>query len=69
VFDVMSPCQQAEIVIHQFGPTLRRISYFKGVSAAFLVDVCRAIRPLVLAPGEVLDRPNTLCVGLHIECS
>lgn len=62
VFELLSPCQQAEIVTYQYGPILRRITYFREVSPAFLVDVCRAIQPLMMAPGEVLDRPHTLYV-------
>jgi hypothetical protein len=49
-------------VQHLFGPTLQRISYFKHTSTAFLVQVCRAIKPMLLAPREPLNRSRTLYV-------
>lgn len=47
---------------NQFGPTLRKIIYFKCVSTEFLVEVCKVIKPLLLGPKEVLNRPATLYV-------
>ena len=60
MFDLMSPSLQAILVQKQYLPTLRKISYFADVSDDFLVDVCKVIRPMMLAPKELLSQPSTL---------
>ena len=56
----MSPSLQAQLVENQYLPTLRKINYFKNVSDPFLVDVCKVIKPMMLAPKELLSQPATL---------
>ena len=60
VFNLLSPNLQATLLARQYLSSLRQAKLFAEVSESFLVEVCKVIKPTMLAPGETLSEPQTL---------
>jgi hypothetical protein len=60
VFNLLSPNLQATLLARQYLSSLRQAKLFAEVSESFLVEVCKVIKPTMLAPGETLSDPQTL---------
>jgi potassium voltage-gated channel Eag-related subfamily H protein 7 len=60
LLDHMSPMLKGRVADHTVGGIVRKVPYFHGAEAEFLVEIAQHVENMVFAPNEVLDEGDLL---------